>query len=203
MKKRYKSWAERCKDVRWQKCRDGVYNRANWTCLECGRKTELLSAHHLYYERNKDPWDYPNEAFLCVCEECHEKRYQAELRIDKTIHKLFTAEQLHQLAECFNGGSAHATLDALVYLQSRPELLSALAGINACHTGGADTTTHCSSAVQPTNQKEESRKMSHEEGAAYFRKMREVIDAEPPPPSMPIMSDAGRKLFEAMRAPVD
>ena len=58
-------------------------------------KDETLHVHHLYYEKNKAPWDYPEEALQCLCENCHKeaKGLQALLK-----------EQIKQLA--IIGGSA-------------------------------------------------------------------------------------------------
>lgn len=38
--------------------------------------------HHLYYEKDQDPWDYPDESLITLCEECHQEekegKYEAE-----------------------------------------------------------------------------------------------------------------------------
>ena len=33
--------------------------------------------HHRWYEKNKDPWEYPDECLVTLCEECHEEETQS------------------------------------------------------------------------------------------------------------------------------
>ena len=46
-------------------------DRAGFACEECGDKDETLHAHHRYYEKDKAPWEYPDDAYECLCETCH------------------------------------------------------------------------------------------------------------------------------------
>ena len=59
------------------------------------QKTKHSMSTSLYYEKDKAPWDYPEEALQCLCENCHKeaKELQALLK-----------EQIKQLA--IIGGSA-------------------------------------------------------------------------------------------------
>jgi tetratricopeptide (TPR) repeat protein len=57
----------------WQKKRLEVLENANWRCQVCGNVKEELQVHHSYYEKNRDPWDYPNSTLLALCKSCHEK----------------------------------------------------------------------------------------------------------------------------------
>lgn len=34
-----------------------------------------LNIHHNYYIRGKKPWEYPNDALVTLCEDCHKKRH--------------------------------------------------------------------------------------------------------------------------------
>jgi len=47
--------------------------------------------HHLYYEYGKEPWEYPLEAFVTLCETCHliesEERPKAEKTLIETLRK--------------------------------------------------------------------------------------------------------------------
>lgn len=67
-----KPYSEKLKDPRWQKRRLELFEAANWTCSNCGSKTETLHAHHGYYKRNTEPWDYPDSVMHVLCEACHE-----------------------------------------------------------------------------------------------------------------------------------
>lgn len=34
-----------------------------------------LNVHHNYYTRGKKPWEYPDDALVTLCEDCHKKRH--------------------------------------------------------------------------------------------------------------------------------
>jgi 5-methylcytosine-specific restriction endonuclease McrA len=40
----------------------------------CGIKS--LNIHHKYYVQGSMPWEYPNDALITLCEDCHKKRHQ-------------------------------------------------------------------------------------------------------------------------------
>jgi len=99
-------YSEKLKDPRWQKKRLEVFNRDGFECSNCGNKDSMLAVHHLYYEKDKDPWDYPLEAFKTFCEECHEierscrKEYENHL-LEMLRHDGFSADDVFSLCEGF------------------------------------------------------------------------------------------------------
>ena len=68
----YKTYKEKLLDPRWQKKRLFILERDNWTCQICKDTETSLHVHHRWYEKNRNPWDYPNEAFTTLCEKCHD-----------------------------------------------------------------------------------------------------------------------------------
>lgn len=68
-----KSYSEKLLDPRWQKRRLQVFQYAGWRCQICGCSTRTLHAHHSYYKRGKEPWQYPKGAIIAVCNTCHAK----------------------------------------------------------------------------------------------------------------------------------
>jgi len=68
-----KTYAEKLKDPRWQRRRLEILNRSDFTCEDpgCGTKTETLHVHHLDYLPNAEPWEYPDEYLMVLCESCH------------------------------------------------------------------------------------------------------------------------------------
>ena len=76
------NYSEKLRDPRWQQARLKIFERDDWTCQLCGGTETTLAVHHRYYESGREPWDYPQEAFLTVCEICHagerDERRQAE-----------------------------------------------------------------------------------------------------------------------------
>lgn len=65
-------YLEKLKDPRWQKKRLEVFERDGWRCKSCGTKEKTLHLHHLFYFKDKDPWDINNGFLLTLCEECHQ-----------------------------------------------------------------------------------------------------------------------------------
>jgi 5-methylcytosine-specific restriction endonuclease McrA len=57
----------------WQRKRLEIMQRANFRCEWCGTDGVTLNVHHSYYEKDKAPWDYPDESLHCLCEPCHKK----------------------------------------------------------------------------------------------------------------------------------
>ena len=70
-----RSYAEKLRDPRWQKIRLKVFERDNWACKSCGETTKTLHVHHKLYEKGKEPWEYPLEYLLTLCEPCHDKEF--------------------------------------------------------------------------------------------------------------------------------
>lgn len=68
------AYSEKLRNPRWQKMRLQVLERDDWTCQWCGATDKTLVVHHLYYKRGAEPWEYPIESLLTVCDECHQER---------------------------------------------------------------------------------------------------------------------------------
>ncbi len=89
---------KRYQDPRWQKKRLEVFQRDSFTCVECGAEDKALHVHHLSYEWDKDPWDYPVENFKTLCVDCHDMKKQCwkvmEQRILKWSRESLTTSEL-------------------------------------------------------------------------------------------------------------
>jgi hypothetical protein len=68
---RYKSYAEKLGDPRWQRKRLLVMDHDGWRCIACRCMERTLNVHHLKYHRGMDPWDYPMEELVTLCWKCH------------------------------------------------------------------------------------------------------------------------------------
>lgn len=86
-----KTYTEKLKDPRWQKKRLEILNRDNWRCCVtgCFETEKTLHVHHLDYISGKEPWDYPDEYFMTVCENCHEEISNERPVFEKQIIKEF------------------------------------------------------------------------------------------------------------------
>src|SRR5579871_6334717 len=78
-------YIEKLKNPKWQKMRLKVLERDEWKCQRCFEDDECLHVHHRYYEKNKDPWDYPIEALITLCEIC---LHGEKERVDEALSDL-------------------------------------------------------------------------------------------------------------------
>jgi hypothetical protein len=67
-----KKYAEKLKDPRWQKKRLEIMGRDEFMCQGCQDTTSMLSVHHRYYVKGREPWDYPDNLLVTLCQVCHE-----------------------------------------------------------------------------------------------------------------------------------
>ena len=67
------NYSEKLKDPKWQRKRLEILSRDNFTCQKCNSNESELHVHHRYYVYKNDPWDYPNNALVTLCFECHEE----------------------------------------------------------------------------------------------------------------------------------
>ena len=78
---------EKLKDPRWQKRRLEIMEKAEFMCVMCQDNEHTLNVHHFYYERGKDPWEYPDDALWCLCEGCHKEVQGHTTQLLKTLSK--------------------------------------------------------------------------------------------------------------------
>lgn len=102
--RKYKSYAEKLRDPRWQKMRLEIMQRDEFTCLACKSKTETLNVHHRYYEQGHDPWDYPDDALATLCETCHKETEAQRLVLLKNTYGGAQLRALAGLAEAITSG---------------------------------------------------------------------------------------------------
>lgn len=62
--------------------------RDNFTCRNCGDSARSLNVHHRYYEKGMDPWEYPEIALICLCEECHVLVHEGTVLLNKALCRL-------------------------------------------------------------------------------------------------------------------
>ena len=61
-------------------------------CEKCRKTGRRFAAHHRYYEYGRLPWDYPDEAYMVVCNgRCHKEADEdrEEQETDARNHKRF------------------------------------------------------------------------------------------------------------------
>jgi len=85
-------YADQLKDPRWQKKRLEILEAASFTCGECGDTRSQLHVHHSFYRKGLMAWQYPDPAYHCLCETCHELRSTSEHHLLMAIHDLDCSE---------------------------------------------------------------------------------------------------------------
>jgi hypothetical protein len=78
-------YADKLRDPRWQKRRLEILSRDQWTCQLCGDQTSTLAVHHRYYLAGHDPWDYPREALVTLCDFCHERETRERPEVEQQL----------------------------------------------------------------------------------------------------------------------
>jgi hypothetical protein len=69
-----KTYSDKLKDPKWQKRRLSILNRDEWMCQKCYDNGSTLHVHHRRYSNEyKDPWDYPDNLLVTLCETCHQQ----------------------------------------------------------------------------------------------------------------------------------
>lgn len=91
------TYAEKLKDPKWQKKRLSIFERDNWTCQGCGRNDLSLVIHHKDYLPGADPWDYPDEFLITLCETCHDKENQRLYAVIEFLYDLVLNSEVHRL----------------------------------------------------------------------------------------------------------
>ena len=99
-------YLEKLKDPRWQQTRLKIFERDEWTCQICDNTESTLAVHHRYYLKDKEPWEYPLEALVTLCEECHreerENRSEEEQTLLHALREKFFASDINSLAIGFH-----------------------------------------------------------------------------------------------------
>lgn len=85
------TYSEKLKDPRWQKKRLKIFERDNWTCVNCGAKNRTLHIHHTSYIGN--PWDAKDEMLETLCEKCHDGEHSGK-------NKTFDIETFYVYDDC-------------------------------------------------------------------------------------------------------
>ena len=104
-KTKRKEYLEKFKDPRWQKTRLKILTRDGWACQICEDGDSTLHVHHRYYLPNKEPWEYPEDAFITLCETCHENetenRHTEENALLFALKGKFLSPDVHDIAMAF------------------------------------------------------------------------------------------------------
>jgi len=117
-------YSEKFKDPRWQKIRLKILERDEWNYQKCNDTETTLHIHHRYYKKNKEPWEYPLDYLVTLCEDCHKEEEQIRSGIEKSLlfslRKNFFAEEVSEITIGF---------ECIAPIGNQPCVLSAAFGL--------------------------------------------------------------------------
>lgn len=92
-------YKQQLRDPRWQRKRLEALEASGWECCECGSRNNELHVHHYRYSSGTAPWDYPDDCYGVMCNQCHSKWHAAKLHCDRLLagFSLLQMEQLRGL----------------------------------------------------------------------------------------------------------
>lgn len=73
----FQGYAAKLNDPRWHQKRGEIMRKRGVFCENCKQGGKVLQLHHNFYDRNREPWDYPDYAFKVLCKTCHEQFTEA------------------------------------------------------------------------------------------------------------------------------
>jgi len=89
---------EKLRLPQWQRKRQDIMTRDNYTCVSCGDNTKTLNVHHKTYRKGADPWDYDDENFVTYCEDCHCNFHAEKDFLMMKVDSPWTLRKLAQVA---------------------------------------------------------------------------------------------------------
>lgn len=87
------TYSEKLRNPRWQRKRLEIWDRAGNKCENCNDSEFEMHVHHKWYERGREPWEYPNEALALLCSECHKQAQVTKLLMDKLVGTMTIEQQ--------------------------------------------------------------------------------------------------------------
>lgn len=78
-------YIELLNDNNWKIKRENILKRDSYKCKWCGDITNL-QVHHKYYSKYPNeqkvlPWNYPDNALVTLCDNCHKKAHNKAIKI--------------------------------------------------------------------------------------------------------------------------
>lgn len=76
------TYSQKLRDPRWQKLRLLIMERDGWQCQSStcrSPENTPLHVHHREYLPGREPWEYPPENLVTLCERCHDAQHPRKL----------------------------------------------------------------------------------------------------------------------------
>ena len=107
----------------WKKRRLEIIKRDGDKCTKCGDTEKILNVHHKYYLFGKKPWEYPDDALITLCIDCHQLLHLGQY---KKVIRSFSNEELGELLEevkIYKETGSMKSLEKILYI-SEPTAFS-------------------------------------------------------------------------------
>lgn len=78
------TYKEQLLDNRWKLKRDSILKRDEKQCQHC-ESSKNLQVHHKYYKHDLMAWQYPDEALITLCKNCHQEEEEKLRELSSTI----------------------------------------------------------------------------------------------------------------------
>ncbi len=104
------TYEELLNTAEWHARRIQVLVRDRYECQHCGCEgtgvdNHVLQIHHRYYVINKLPWDYPDDALMTLCKECHTKLHEAgHVLVYEEVEGKLVRRKLKPCIRCLGAG---------------------------------------------------------------------------------------------------
>lgn len=102
-----KDYSELLKDPMWLAKSKEIKEWDRGVCQLCG-SSEHLQVHHLCYDENRTPWNYPSRSLVTLCDKCHKQIHDNDKKFYSRLKEL-----LFKLG--LNGVSKFTVLSILEY----------------------------------------------------------------------------------------
>jgi len=118
---RMKTYAEKLKDPRWQRKRLEIMERDRFQCRHCRSTEKTLNVHHKIYRKGKMPWDYEDDVFVTLCEDCHKLAEEQKERVLLMMGRNpFIDDQIAFATELIGNNSTQNRSDQVKFLWEIP-----------------------------------------------------------------------------------
>ncbi len=91
-----------CKDARWQAIQAEIFERDDYTCVNCGESNCKIFVHFKTFEPAKKLWEYSKEILVTLCEDCLAEERQflgnALTCLSEAARKQFLSNQIDNIA---------------------------------------------------------------------------------------------------------
>lgn len=68
-----------------------IMERDGFACRKCAAKDKTLHVHHHYYTKGAEPWEYDDEVFVTLCDDCHGQIEKASQQMKLAVGNLMVS----------------------------------------------------------------------------------------------------------------